>query len=288
MRWRCSCASSSRGGGASSKEASSVTISPSSTAGKAIAQRLHCSSTRTISTSLATSFSGSASGCWSVARLGLERLGTDPAQRDPRKSDQCPPLLSAVHRSLGASTAVFGALGILTGYGIIAAFLSPKSAPWARAILPIAGGFALLGWFGLGGPEVDIMAHIYGFACGIPLGFVSGWMRILRGEQPTPRMHIPKASVGSRQIDSAFCRLEKQKVALPARRRDSLLRAHLPASYNSAEPARGGRGAKDRGRGARRPAPACARDPRCRRAPPRGGEIIYDHEGAGASSPPPR
>lgn len=88
-----------------------------------------------------------------------------------------------IHRSIGASTAVFGALGILTGYGIIAAFLSPKSAPWARAILPIAGGFALLGWFGLGGPEVDIMAHVYGFGAGIPLGFAAGWIRILQGER---------------------------------------------------------------------------------------------------------
>ncbi|MGI9239829.1 MAG: rhomboid family intramembrane serine protease [Verrucomicrobiales bacterium] len=94
-----------------------------------------------------------------------------------------------LHRSLGASTAVFGALGILTGYGIIAAFLSPRSAPWARAILPIAGGIALLGWFGLGGPEVDIMAHVYGFACGIPLGFAAGWIRIIRGEEQDVDAH---------------------------------------------------------------------------------------------------
>ena len=88
-----------------------------------------------------------------------------------------------LHRSLGASTSVFGALGILTGFGIIAAFLSPKSAPWARAILPIAGGIALLSWFGLGGPDVDFMAHIYGFSVGIPLGFVAGWIRIFQGSQ---------------------------------------------------------------------------------------------------------
>ena len=95
------------------------------------------------------------------------------------------------HRSLGASTAVFGALGILTGYGLIAAFLSPRSAPWPRAILPIAGGIALLGWFGLGGPEVDIMAHVYGFACGIPLGFVAGWVRILHGDRQHDRALQP-------------------------------------------------------------------------------------------------
>ncbi|MFT4547931.1 MAG: rhomboid protease GluP [Verrucomicrobiales bacterium] len=87
----------------------------------------------------------------------------------------------ALHRSLGASTAVFGAIGILTGFGLIAAFLSPKSAPWARAIIPIAGGVGLLGWLGLGDSgNVDVMAHVFGFAAGIPLGFVAGWIRILR------------------------------------------------------------------------------------------------------------
>ena len=90
------------------------------------------------------------------------------------------------HFSLGASTAVFGALGLLAGYGLIAAFLSPKSAPWARAILPIAGGLALLGWLGLGGSDprqVDVMAHIFGFAVGIPLGFAAGAIRILWGSR---------------------------------------------------------------------------------------------------------
>ena len=89
------------------------------------------------------------------------------------------------HRSLGASTAVFGALGILTGYGLIAAFLSPKTAPWARVIIPIAGGFALLSYLGIGDEQTDIMAHFYGFAVGAPLGFLAGWVRILRdGELP--------------------------------------------------------------------------------------------------------
>ena len=90
--------------------------------------------------------------------------------------------LGTTHRSLGASTAVFGALGILSGYGLIAAFLSPRNAPWARAILPIAGGFALLAWLGFGGGNTDVMAHVFGFAVGAPLGFVAGWIRILRNQ----------------------------------------------------------------------------------------------------------
>lgn len=92
-----------------------------------------------------------------------------------------------VHRSLGASTAVFGALGLLSGYGMAAAFLAPRTAPWARAILPIAGGLALLGYYGLGGENTDVMAHIYGFAVGLPLGLTAGWIRILRRGAIAPR-----------------------------------------------------------------------------------------------------
>lgn len=103
------------------------------------------------------------------------------------------------HRSLGASTAVFGAIGILAGFGLIAAFLSPKSAPWARAILPIAGGIAILGLYGLGssrvdGTQIDFMAHIFGFAVGVPLGVIAGAWRILAANR-----HPDPAGVGAAQ-----------------------------------------------------------------------------------------
>ena len=83
------------------------------------------------------------------------------------------------HKSLGASTAVFGGIGILAGCGLVAAFLSPKSAPWARAILPVAGGIAIIGWLGFGSAKVDAMAHIYGFVAGFPLGMIAAGWRIL-------------------------------------------------------------------------------------------------------------
>ena len=73
-------------------------------------------------------------------------------------------------------------MGILAGYGLIAAFLSPRTAPWARAIIPMAGGFALLGFYGFGTGNTDVMAHVLGYAVGMPLGFVAGWIRIMRGE----------------------------------------------------------------------------------------------------------
>jgi len=93
-------------------------------------------------------------------------------------------VLEQFHRSIGASTATFGGLGILAGFGLIAAFLSPQTAPWARAILPTAGGLAMLAWtgFGDGSGRIDVMAHVFGFAVGVVFGFVAGWVRILSAQ----------------------------------------------------------------------------------------------------------
>jgi len=84
----------------------------------------------------------------------------------------------AAFHSLGASTAVFGALGILTGYGIYVAFKLPPAAPWAPVILPLGGGVALLGWFGAGGATTDVLGHMLGFASGWVLGIAAAWWRL--------------------------------------------------------------------------------------------------------------
>ncbi len=80
--------------------------------------------------------------------------------------------------SLGASTAVFGAVGVLTGYGFCVAFRSPANAPWTSIVLPIGGGLALLAWFGAGGTDTDLLGHLSGFAVGLPLGFAATWWRL--------------------------------------------------------------------------------------------------------------
>ena len=73
------------------------------------------------------------------------------------------------HVSVGASTAVFGALGILSGYQFIRKFRSRGK--WVAALAPLACGLALLGFIG-SGENVDIMAHLFGFAAGIGMGGV--------------------------------------------------------------------------------------------------------------------
>ncbi len=72
------------------------------------------------------------------------------------------------HISIGASTAIFGALGILVSQPF---FVNIKSKDRKmRAWLPIASGFALLGFMGAGGKQTDILAHLFGFLAGTAIG----------------------------------------------------------------------------------------------------------------------
>ncbi len=81
------------------------------------------------------------------------------------------------HYSIGASTAVFGALGLLTGVGLWVALSEAKQA-WSvpRWFMPVFGGVTLLGLIGIGDGAldgiVDVAAHISGFFCGTVLGMV--------------------------------------------------------------------------------------------------------------------
>lgn len=75
------------------------------------------------------------------------------------------------HLSIGASTGVFAALGVLTGVGLWTALKYPDHRfALPKWLLPAMGGFTLLGLLGLGDGSVDVAAHISGFICGIILG----------------------------------------------------------------------------------------------------------------------
>ena len=67
------------------------------------------------------------------------------------------------HRSIGASTAVFGALGLLCAYQMVANLQIRRRFPkW----LPFGAGLALLAFLGAS-PHTDIMAHLFGFLAGL-------------------------------------------------------------------------------------------------------------------------
>lgn len=73
-------------------------------------------------------------------------------------------LLESAHRSIGASTAVFAALGITAGFVWRAQMMSQER--WSYRIAPIVGGLALLMYTGTGDENTDIGAHLMGFVCG--------------------------------------------------------------------------------------------------------------------------
>jgi membrane associated rhomboid family serine protease len=77
-------------------------------------------------------------------------------------------LQSPLHRSIGASTAVFAALGLLVAYIWRRGFL--RDTPWRARIAPIAAGLGLLAFTGTAGENTDLGAHLFGFIGGIGFG----------------------------------------------------------------------------------------------------------------------
>ena len=79
-------------------------------------------------------------------------------------------LLESGHRSIGASTAVFAALGLVAGYVWRAKLLSQER--WSYRLGPIVGGLALLMYTGTGDANTDIGAHLMGFLSGFGGGML--------------------------------------------------------------------------------------------------------------------
>jgi membrane associated rhomboid family serine protease len=76
-------------------------------------------------------------------------------------------LFGGGHLSIGASTAVFGALGIVASHQVVDKIRRPGQR--LKAWIPLAGGLALLGILG-SAANTDITAHLFGFMAGLVLG----------------------------------------------------------------------------------------------------------------------
>jgi rhomboid protease GluP len=90
---------------------------------------------------------------------------------------------SPEHTAIGASTGIFGALGILSGY-----MRRSRVVPWRgglRRWAPLAAGIMLLVFLGFSGERTDTGAHVAGFAMGGVMGFFSPLPRI--AWRTTPR-----------------------------------------------------------------------------------------------------
>jgi membrane associated rhomboid family serine protease len=81
------------------------------------------------------------------------------------------------HRSVGASTVVFGAVGILAALNL----MRNRRYLQRRRLLPFAAALALLALLGTEGKQTDLGAHLFGFIFGFGEGLLGGHLVERRG-----------------------------------------------------------------------------------------------------------
>ncbi|MBE0500308.1 MAG: rhomboid family intramembrane serine protease [Desulfuromonadales bacterium] len=100
------------------------------------------------------------------------------------------------HRSIGASTALFGAIGAAGMIGL----MRQRQVNPRYTLLPVAAAIGLLAMLGAGGADADadavtdIGAHLFGFFCGLALGAGAAWS-ILKYGLPSPPVNKVLATV---------------------------------------------------------------------------------------------
>jgi rhomboid protease GluP len=103
------------------------------------------------------------------------------------------------HRAVGASTCVFSVLGMMSAYSWRERFAFPQR--WARRWGPLVAGVILLGWTGSGGEgsdvDVDVVAHLGGFAAGALLGTAAALPRMQPLLQRVPQWLSGGAALAS-------------------------------------------------------------------------------------------
>jgi rhomboid protease GluP len=89
------------------------------------------------------------------------------------------------HQSVGASTAVFAALGLMSAYTWRERLALPQR--WVRRWGPLVAGISLLGWLGTAGQHTDVMAHLLGFGIGVLLGAIAALPAVRRPLHDVPQ-----------------------------------------------------------------------------------------------------
>ena len=75
----------------------------------------------------------------------------------------------SAHNSIGASTSVFGIIGVLAGLQFFDSFREKKLGRW----IPFGAALGLLAMLG-SSEKSDVLAHLFGFVAGLPAGTVFG------------------------------------------------------------------------------------------------------------------
>ena len=96
---------------------------------------------------------------------------------------------------MGASTAVFTALGLMAAHSW--KIRLPLRQSWARRWAPLVAGTVLLGWLGTAGEGTDIVAHLLGFTVGCLLGATAGFAAVERVLERMPQWLAGLGALGS-------------------------------------------------------------------------------------------
>jgi membrane associated rhomboid family serine protease len=99
------------------------------------------------------------------------------------------------YRSVGASTAVFAALGLIAAYSWRERYSLPQR--WALRWAPLVAGVVLLGWTGTAGEHTDVFAHLAGFGLGALLGVVAALAPTRRALARLPQVLAGALALGS-------------------------------------------------------------------------------------------
>ncbi|MBW2454660.1 MAG: rhomboid family intramembrane serine protease [Deltaproteobacteria bacterium] len=99
------------------------------------------------------------------------------------------------HRSIGASTAIFGAVGLLAAVQLVLDFGQRKKRDRYGVVdflAPVVGGLALLGALG-SGRHSDLGAHGFGFLSGVVLGLGAAWVIRRQDARPSTTLQVVAA-----------------------------------------------------------------------------------------------
>lgn len=103
------------------------------------------------------------------------------------------------HNSVGASTAVFAAVGILAALSLVR-FHEQRRKRW---LIPLAAALALLALLGTEGKQTDLGAHLFGFLSGIIFGLLTERLIAAYG-QPGPLLNALLALLGALVVVTAW------------------------------------------------------------------------------------
>lgn len=97
-------------------------------------------------------------------------------------------------RAVGASTAVFAALGLLAGYAWRQRLTLRER--WLYRWAPLIAGSSLLTLLGAGTEHVDVLGHLLGFVMGVAIGVLHAWAGMPRDRRIATQLLAGTAALG--------------------------------------------------------------------------------------------